>query len=139
LRDRSRGPVDPALEEAAGDMAEGFALYHQLRFPEALRLFTGIVSRDEERPDVRRRARYFRSLTLFRLSRVPEAVQERDAYRAQYGEDGDWVELLYREAEALRSTDPATARAVFTRLSKQYPETVWGREAEQRLTRLGGS
>ena len=139
LRDRSPGPVDPAFEEAASDMAEGFTLYHQLRYSEALRLFTGIVSRADERPDVRRHAQYFRSLTLFRLSRVREAVGERDAYRAQYGEDGDWVELLYREAEALRSTDPATARAVFTRLSKQYPGTIWGREAERNLARLGGS
>ncbi len=65
----------------------------QRRLEDARRRFAALAEHQD--PLTRRRARYFLALTLFRMGRLAEALEQSDAYRAVYGEDVDWVELRF--------------------------------------------
>jgi hypothetical protein len=130
-------PLDPQLEEIESGMSEAVARYHEQSFATALRLFTEIAHRPDMNPERRKRAAYFTALTLFRMARVREAVERAAAYRSTYGEDGSWVELRYREGEALQVTDPQAARAAFADVVANHRDTTWAKEAERQLATVG--
>ena len=46
------------------------------------------------------------------------------AYRTQYGEDSSWIELRYREGEALGPADPRR-REVFADVVEHHRATYW--------------
>ena len=128
-----RAPQDFQLAEIESGLSEGVANYHLGNLAGARRLFAAILDRPDDDPDRRRRALYFLALTLFRMGNLPEALERAGAYRKQYGEDPSWIELRYREAEALGATDPRRAREVFADIVEHYASTYWANEARRQL------
>ena len=138
LRERFPGsPPDPQLGDIESGLAEGVSMYHAGRLQEARRRFAALTAHDN--PFTRRRARYFLVLTLFRMDRLNEALEQSDAYRATYGEDADWVELHYRHAEDLITRDRAAAREILDDIVTRFPSSFWAGEARRRLDALPGA
>ena len=133
-----RFPSEPALSfpDVESGFAEAVALYHQNRPAEAEPLFRSVAERPEWQADLRRRALYFRGLSLLRAGDPAIAAQVVEAYRAAHGEDDAWVELRYREGEALRLSDPIEARRLFEEVVARAPSSMWGREAQAGLKAL---
>jgi TolA-binding protein len=123
-------PSDPELEDIESGMAEGFARYHGGRYHEARRIYARLAEHDGN-ADRRRRARYFLALTLFRQGEILQAVKTANAYRATYGEDPAWVELYFREGEALVARNPPRAHEVFADIMARFPSTLWAQEARR--------
>ena len=132
-------PQDPQLAEIESGLSEGVASYNLGKLPDARRIFAAMLSRPDEDPDRRRRALYYLALTLFRMGRLRDAVERAGAYRAQYGEDSSWVELRYREGEALGPTDPRRAREVFADVVEHHAGTYWANEARRQLAAGAGA
>ncbi len=138
LRERLPGsPPDPQLADIESGLAEGVTMYHTGRLEDARRRFAALAAQDN--PLTRRRARYFLALTLFRMDRLAEALEQSDAYKAAYGEDADWVELHYRHAEDMIVRDPAAAREILGDLVARFPASFWAGEARRRLDGLPGA
>ena len=138
LRERFPGsPPDPRLADIESGLAEGITMYHTGRLADARRRFAALSAHED--PSIRQRARYFLALTLFAMDRVAEALEQSDAYRADYGEDANWVELHYRHAEDLIVRDPAAAREILGDLVARFPASVWAGEARRRLDALPGA
>ena len=132
LRERFPGsPADPQLTDIESGLAEGVDMYNTGRLEDARRRFAALTEHQD--PLTRRRARYFLALTLFRMGRLAEALEQSDAYRAVYGEDVDWVELYYRHAEYLIVRDPAAAREILDDIVSHLPTSFWVGEARRRL------
>src|SRR5207247_580856 len=86
LRVRFPGsPPDPRLADIESGLAEGVTMYQTGRLADARRRFAALATHED--PFTRRRARYFLALTLFGMDRLAEALEQSDAYRADYGED----------------------------------------------------
>jgi 4-amino-4-deoxy-L-arabinose transferase-like glycosyltransferase len=130
---------DPGFPEVASGFAEAVALYHQNQPAAAEALFRSVMARADEPPALRRQAQYFLALSLFRAGRTAAAAQVAREYRDAHGEDEAWIELRYREADALRLSDPATARRLFEDVVARAPQSLWGREASARRAGLGPS
>ena len=112
-------PADPQLTDIESGLAEGVDMYNTGRLEDARRRFAALTEHQD--PLTRRRARYFLALTLFRMGRLAEALEQSDAYRAVYGEDVDWVELHYRHAEYLIEHDPSAAREILDDIASRFP------------------
>ena len=110
-----RFPSEPALSfpDVESGFAEAVALYHQNRPAEAEPLFRSVAERPEWQADLRRRALYFRGLSLFRAGDPAAAARVVEAYHAAHGQHDAWVELRYREGDVLRLSDPVEARRLF--------------------------
>jgi len=138
LRERFPGsPPGPQLTDIESGLAEGVTMYHTGRLEDARRRFAALTEHQD--PLTRRRARYFLALTLFRMGRLAEALEQSDAYKAVYGEDVDWVELHYRHAEDLIVRDPAAAREILDDIVSRFPTSFWVGEARRRLDVLPGA
>jgi hypothetical protein len=138
LRERFPGsPPDPRLADIESGLAEGITMYHTGRLADARRRFAALSAHED--PSTRQRARYFLALTLFAMDHVAEALEQSDAYRADYGEDANWVELHYRHAEDLIVRDPAAAREILGDLVARFPASFWAGEARRRLDALPGA
>jgi 4-amino-4-deoxy-L-arabinose transferase-like glycosyltransferase/tetratricopeptide (TPR) repeat protein len=122
--------ADPEFEDIESGMAEGFFSYHAGRFSKARRIYARLAEDDRD-PGRRQRARYFLALSLFRQREIREAVEVTDAYLRSYGEDPFWVELYFREGEALVTRDPARTREVFDEIMARFPGTLWASEARR--------
>jgi tetratricopeptide (TPR) repeat protein len=131
--------VDSRLEEIESGLADGMYWYRLGELQSARSIFGGLARPETKKPEIRRRARYWFALTLFRMGLVDDGRREAVAYRDDYGEDPSWIEIQYRYGEALLAKDPESARAVFDELVAKYPESSWGREAGSRLQELGGA
>jgi len=130
-------PPDPQLAEIESGLAEGIATYHAGRLEDARQRFATLAEGSD--PLLRRRGSYFLALTLFRMGRLAEALRQSDAYRATYGEDTDWVELRFRQAEDMATRDPAAAREILGDIVTRFPGSFWAGEARRRLDALGTS
>jgi tetratricopeptide (TPR) repeat protein len=131
--------VDGRLEDIESGLADGLHWYRQGELQAARSVFGGLARADAKKPDLRRRARYWLALTLFRMGLVDDGRREAVAYRDDYGEDESWVEIQYRYGEALLARDPESARDVFEELVARDPQSSWGREADGRLQELGAA
>lgn len=139
VRRRVPGYNGAELVELESGMSEAVADYNEGFLPDALRLFTAIAARPETSNDMRRRAYYYTSLSLFGMRRVTEGVRWAAAYRQRFGDDAAVVELRYREGEAQRITNPRAAREVFSDLAANHAATSWGRQAADFLRSGAGT
>lgn len=114
----------PLLEIESG-LNRAISDYHQGMLQKAQRAFSSLAERADQNPLVRRQARYFLALTLFRASQVEEGKKQSDLYRSAYGEDPSWVELYFREGEALAPGSPSRATVIFSDLVRRFPQSFW--------------
>ena len=138
VRRRYPGYHAAELVELESGMSEAIADYNQGFLPDALRLFSEVAGRAETPDEMRRRAYYYASLTLFGMRRVAEGARWAAAYRQRFGDDPALVELRYREGDAQRITNPRAAREVFSEIAASHAATYWGKQAADWLRAADG-
>src|SRR5262245_54223161 len=134
-------PREPGRQPAPGiesGLAEGMYWYGKGELQKARNIFGGLANPETKMtPELRRRARYWFALTLFRMGLLDDGRREAVAYWEEYGEDPSSIEIQYRYGEAPLAKDPDSARAVFEEIVAKDPENSCGREAGARREELG--
>ena len=129
-------PTDVGLTQAMSVVAEAQSLYHREQLTRAAAILrTALADPDFPAAD-RPTASYFRALIAFRRRAIDAGIAARDAYRGQRGRDPQWVELLFREAQARQWGQRPLAITLLQQIIAAGQGTGWPAVAKTLLATL---